>query len=489
MDVLLVCKQWRQVGLKDPRLWNFWGHFVSPRCLPVFASRSQAAPLFLRVDTDYIEHAFVTAWSTVFSEFADRDRVRELHLSGFETAVYQLLDAVSHFGDIHLPSKINSLVIDIETDFAAEHPMPSILLREFSHLSHLQLRKCLIDWNAPVLNHSNLTYLSISTTSEVSMSRLITILRNQLSLTHLILETKPIALEQVPAANLSHLQDIQLVGDAQSCMDIIANISFTERLTGVTLAVHSEVALQERIIPFLSRYYLSDKSPSVQCLAIESKLYDTLELQFGHTVAPGLPCFVLPPCNVDISHLVRYKAYGGDVENLLKTLPLANLRKLSIRDLDVPVAYWRYVIFESAYNLEELIVHGHDFRQAVIALNPSVIVQDAREAVPLADLKRLRITGLDFLDAYRGSGNSTTDLLLACAKARYEANVGLEILKIDYCYRIADDVLHELRGFVGQVLWDGRGVLEEDDGEDSDDKVEDEEELDEIELIESSQSE
>lgn len=511
MKVLRVCKKWREIGLGDPRLWSYWGKFVSPRCLRTFVAHSKAAPLFVRAIE--LTPDFSNAWETALRDFGVWNRLRELHITSItRTSMTQLLDALDQAGGTLSTSRLQSLRITAKfPDFESLTLPRPFHTCHFPILSHIQISQLSVDWSSSLFETSNLTYLSVTGTlpaHRATVPQLLAILEKTPMLRTLVVEPGQVQTvkESVATVDLPRLQTIALCGSLDSCMDLLGNIYYSSSVyTKVSIQATSAVdaeGFQSRAIPFLLRHYNKRSSHPINSMTIESIEEETiLKLRIWHEKIPDLALKDLPPCGIEFitassaNHLERDSEIA---KACFAALPLSNLRKLLLGHIRMSCAEW-ILIFNSVENLEELKLFGYWQLNTIMALTPkrkvktyasppSISEKDHEErtspyvveygATALPKMTRLYLDDFDFdsraMERQKFSECGAV-LIIECLAIRSRNLHHVSYVQILKCTNVSHVMLSGLDDFADEVEWDGEGEGGNDDeDEDEDEDLEDE---------------
>ena len=130
-------------------------------------------------------------------------------------------------------------------------------------------------------------------------------------------------------------------------------------------------------------------------------------------------------------------------------------------------------IFETASALQELVIWAGPECNSVRALLLSA--HDSQEyatsgtcpsSVPLPNLSHLRIIEADLQGVKDDDGSRNEAVVSNLVRQRKLLGLGLQLLELEWCNYVSPDWVEELRSFVPEVFWNGRGGV---DGDDSDD--------------------
>lgn len=146
-----VCRRWRHIALRSPRLWTSFGNRDLTRMLPAFIERSQGAPLDISVCIDSNDNQCLERLADLQS-VSSRLRSFDVTISGIWTD--KLKDLFSRFRS---PAPLlTTLSIRFDHDVKVPGPKPSgddafspLFAKEHPTLSSLSL-KSLRPWAAPL---------------------------------------------------------------------------------------------------------------------------------------------------------------------------------------------------------------------------------------------------------------------------------------------------------------------------------------------------
>ncbi|KAJ3555151.1 hypothetical protein NM688_g2732 [Phlebia brevispora] len=182
--LLHVCRRWRDVALECPVLWNRVD-VTNPCWTTEMLRLSKKAPLTLKAEGYSTRSRIMDACNEVL---AHSDRLRSLHLSGFHDCLTALCASVTEGPDLrslvlrhcHWLADVN--ILELPATF---------LERGAPRLERLELQKCVVAWDSPLLTSSlNLVKLVIQGIDKhkPTYPQLLRMLSNMPSLQHLHLD-------------------------------------------------------------------------------------------------------------------------------------------------------------------------------------------------------------------------------------------------------------------------------------------------------------
>jgi len=125
INVTYVSHHWRETALNNPEMWSYWGK-TSPGFCEVLVQRSKSAPVHVRLALAYQKQ--IAMLSHMFSPRSVRERVKELHLSGYASTLDGALDYFDaspseNPEDTYMP--IQSLRISVVSHSSGVSTLPS----------------------------------------------------------------------------------------------------------------------------------------------------------------------------------------------------------------------------------------------------------------------------------------------------------------------------------------------------------------------------
>ena len=185
-----VCRKWREVALGCPTLWNRID-VTSPHWVPEMVLRSKQGTISLRAEVydTPSKRPKVEACKSILSDPA---RIRELHLAGDRSSLKQLTSPLNG----ERVASLRSLIIHSQHwrhDLDVFQLSESFISAGAPHLEHLELGKCAIPWDAPLLlTSASLTTLIVHGVRRAdcrpSAGQLLRVLSSMSALRHLFLE-------------------------------------------------------------------------------------------------------------------------------------------------------------------------------------------------------------------------------------------------------------------------------------------------------------
>lgn len=158
-----VCRFWRKVALNDPRLWSTISIQISPKCVPLYLSRSKSLPLHIRIQPISPLELWSTTKLTYFLQKtlapSERRRIQSFDViipsrlmsERFADAFYQFTEhepiSLGHLAWINIELSCHARIVDeitiagYATLVAAGYPAPhcpglhSLTIRSPSELS------------------------------------------------------------------------------------------------------------------------------------------------------------------------------------------------------------------------------------------------------------------------------------------------------------------------------------------------------------------
>lgn len=358
--VLAVCKHWRDVGLHEPTLWAYWGTFKSPTYLPIFAARSEAASLYIKICFhEGTNPSFIPSWKALSSDSSICQRVRELdvHFEGEDSSV------LDPFGDTLSTACIPQmqrlrLFIGYHRGFRHYRLPAAFTTCKFPQLSYLERWQCGVDWAALIFDTSTLTHLVIARTTKhnsPTLLRVREILSNKSMLKVLNLdldENQESSVNlQMPMIELRHLREVQLIGSLGSCLNVMDSILYSRNLIQVSLSFETKAeAAHGHFLPWLFRYYHYDRPPPVGHLSLVVRDSHELELGIWHEEfqKPYFATIKRPPntsIRMNLESIVTTESLNNVVATMLAGLPLVDLRTVSVVGAEMTPSEWRFDVF------------------------------------------------------------------------------------------------------------------------------------------------
>lgn len=195
-----VCRFWRRVALNDPRLWSTISIQISPKCVPLYLSRSKSLPLHIRIQPISPLELWSTTRLTYFLQKTlappERKRIQSFDViipsrlmsERFADAFYQFTEhepiSLAHLAWINIELSCHARIADeitiagYATLVAAGYPAPgcpelhSLTIRSPSELSDNTIAQQLYRLTThPVLHTLELTDIRIGGLAPHPVSR------------------------------------------------------------------------------------------------------------------------------------------------------------------------------------------------------------------------------------------------------------------------------------------------------------------------------
>jgi len=476
-NFLFVCWGWHSVARCSPHLWCHLGRNINH--WPVFVALSKGMDLFVHMYDVYAEYRTVPD-DHLNAMFRDHDfysRIREFTLDG-------RVDVLSHIfpEDTPRPSRLDSLSITnlvvVSSSRPADPSIPKLLVESSSEsLRRLSISACVPDiGQLPIvrqLTHLSLTDFNLPHLAmHPTLKQLLLVLQANPDLEELLLDYGGCGLqadddEDLPFVFFTRLRKLRTRLRAHDVAPLLQYIRIVSEVQEIELKVE-EIGSHE-VSEAVSSWLDSAVSPHVvQCIGARPVSYmsrpgvkyvrssDSIQ----HPTLPHHSCFV---------ELTFHGQFELSAFLALETL--RNATRLELFHDDLPAS--RYLeIFEMAPMLQELVTWVGQECNPVRALLPAT--QDSQEdvgentcspCVPLRNLSHLRIIEADLRDTEDEDSPPNEAVILNLVRHRKILGFGLERVEFVCCECVSPDWVDELRQFVPDVFWDGRGGVGEDDSD------------------------
>jgi len=411
--------------------------------------------------------------------FRDHDfysRIREFTLDG-------QVDVLSYIfpKDAPRPSRLVSLSITHWpwTGGFPYPPIPELLVESSSEsLRRLSISACALDIdrlpNVRQLTHLSFTDFSpIFTRQSPTVRQLLLVLQANPDLEELLLD-RDCGLgvddgEDLPFVLLTRLRKLRVASYIQEMASLLQHLRITSEVEEIELNV--EISFGRRVLTLetVSGFLNDVVSPrAVQCIEARPA---------SDTFRPGMkyvrssdsiqhPNFPHHSCFVELTFEGSF-----ELSAFLALETLQDATRLRLFHDDLPT--FEYLeIFEMAPMLQELVTWVGQECNPIRALLPAT--QDSQEdvgentcspCVPLRNLSHLRIIEADLRDTEDEDSPPNEAVILNLVRQRKILGFGLQRVELVCCECVSPDWVDELRQFVPDVFWDGRGGVGEDDSD------------------------
>ena len=476
--ITAVCSHWRAVALECPRLWSSI-IFSRPSWAAEMLKRSKMAPLIIKADLTYLTPKMVDAVQMALQHVS---RIRELHLTASKATMEKLIDNLNEPAPL-----LQSLCLSNPrySHFLLDdgYTLPVNLFEHGRHhLQRLELVKCNVKWDSPLLN--GLIHVKLhktSTMSRPSIAQLLGALERMPRLETLDMEDSlPFLSDDASATydsgrvvNLSCLSLLRLSSGTLEIAFLLRHLSYppTTSLNLRCLAEPSTDYNFSCIFPAISFIGSgSEGSKPLQSLIILSM--SPKSIRIAAWTASGCTDETTSAPQIDLElhwYTIREDRAETVMVEVCNSLPLSRLRTLSVYHL-VQVAKNSWLNpFGRLASLRSVHVRGPAAFGLALALSAEMSKDEGGQqlqgkTVFFPTLRKLLIEDTDFGDEMR-TENFFEDLL-DCLMDRCESKAEIRELHLVECSRISEAEVALLKELVVDVVWDGIEQSPEDEDED-----------------------
>ncbi|GJE90934.1 hypothetical protein PsYK624_070810 [Phanerochaete sordida] len=457
-----VCRHWRAVAVNCPLLWR-WPQVVAvhPEWTRLMLSRSQKTTIYLHAKV-YASSASAHVLDACRLVLMQIHRLGEIHLSGDSFSIGTLLN----FTSCAAP-QLRSLNVSNE-GWKADADMPtlgqSFLQGGAPALERLELHKCAVPWNAPLLlSCPKLQRLVVDglESNRAPHPRFLAILANMPHLRVLHMDNVLPVSQALPdgtnAMPLPELQELHLSGPTSDISALLARVTFPtstalwlrctcsdqpEELTQLTAQLGARLTAARSAFPTRALHI------SLDAVQITVHAGAALAEDEAHWDVPARGAlFVTLVAGTDTLHTPRA------VETLLGAFALADVRMLLLDDyegfLGTPFVA---ALLRKIPRLR--VVHArHDAAAPVVAALTDDALQPCTDGLLIEDLEALVFEEVDMHWAFNDAMPFVETLqeaqLLRCLRS-----APVDELRIKRCMNIGAGDVNTLCHLFTEVRWD-----------------------------------
>jgi hypothetical protein len=491
-----VSRHWRAVALNSPNLWGAIV-FSRPKWVEEMLKRSKMANLIVKADLTWVTPKVLESVQIALRHSA---RIRELGLVASSTTLDKLFDS-----PINLPN-LHTLCFAVPRKERFGIPfgyiLPETVLEgDFPYLRRLELTKCNIGWDSPLLN--DLTHLKICDVSSIARSttnQVLDALERMPALEVLDLhealplvpdEAVPLPVDRVVV--LPRLTHIAISSSVPECANLLQQITIPDTATikllckGTDTTDHDFSAIFN-ILPHLGKAIKTDGDEkmfgqSLHVLHVQNAMPTSLVVQgwsIGTTSRDIIPRS-LPRIDLQLSW-PRYdpSALQGVMTAACRALPLVHLRCLRLSHLDhVSLPAWAdtfgnlsklhtlHVVANSPHSLVDALCGLPSANTHKVTTSP--VLRRRKSMVPAVNFPQLRTLILEAANFNEDSEGISLIKLRDCLMTRCEYKAEIHELRLDDCSYVLYDDIELLKEVVVDVEWDGIEQGFTDDEADEDD--------------------
>jgi F-box-like len=459
-----VSRLWRSSALSEPELWTNIP-LSYPRWTQEMLIRSKKAKLTIQLDLLLGKSKTKTIIETARSCLYEMNRVEEIELSAMLGGILDEL-----FRDLPNKSAPQLHTLCIRMFSRTAFSIHEDFLYDTERLQRVELINCKISWDSRLL--TGLTRLTLKNSLKANSSTIIQVLhalRRMPALTHLDLnDSIPGGLEgpsTYAVVDLPCLRVLNILSDVGALTAFLRHISFPHS-TILDLTCLEDYFTEFDFTKFLS--VLATKSLStlvIRSLRLgfpDDSEMDPEGLEFHlRTTALIQDCFPSPPISQSQLHLdVTWSSsqphiYVRALTCAFDVMSLSFLTQLRISTSDEIDSQTWVNTFGKLPLLERVCVQGlepYSFLEALV-YNTKAAEKSKRAYcnVSFPKLRYIHLVGTDFAN----SPSTSVDALLDYLMERYERNAEIQVLRLEHCCILSDDV-ERLKEVVVDVIWDRR---------------------------------
>jgi len=474
-----VCTHWRRVALECPSLWTTIP-LAHPRWAEEMLARSREAPL--TIVADVVPHKnrqmeLVQSVITRMHQIQKLSLTQRPYSSSGGPLEKILADLVNPAPLLESLSVVFNRTNNIPT------PPLNLFSGEAPRLRELELRDCLVAWDAPFLRTlTSLKMAFIPPVARPTMGQIIAALGSMPNLEILDLSdilprqgTSTMAISE-PIISLPHLTQLHVESDAPECEFLLNHLNYPPSASTTIICIvryqllgAAEVSCH---LPSVRGFCeVLSKSQLVRCLMARYLSYPK-SIQLITYDVPGT-CLKQPKnAQVDLTLKVESPRSGPTLDDswadLLQTLwssiPLKDMESLHVTQ-NINSPDWSHIFTSlAATKLKRLKVAGNSGIKFLQALSPVVRKARTKQQTPLkiSSLRELAIEGWDFDE------DNCVELLKTCLEDRRKRRAAIHELFINNCHHISHGNVGILEKFVKKVTWDGDENFTEDEEDEED---------------------